>query len=288
MTFLVCALILSLAASQTAKKHLPQQMESGLRSVAWVIDVDALEAKTEWRLAASQLAIRNLSVTADVNTLLSQLPISGAPVSPAPPEEKNVAKTGQEAVSDMDAFIRKKVAVDEAYRGFFVEQALFKKYRSSLIDLVTASFRPLVYLESPVHFGLKENDLTLLLNTLASENIYNTLRLDAKERATKEVVATVLPAIRQFRVISHSAEIKNFGVIVAYGTRDFSQEDFSLNWEPEVVALVAQADRCRKLDQAELSEEEFVDTADVYVVDAGPQKGTGLAVRKIKVSLSNK
>jgi hypothetical protein len=40
---------------------------------------------------------------------------------------------------------------------------------------------------------------------------------------------------------------------------------------------VAQADKCRKVSEAEMTEEEFVDTADVYLVDGG--------VRKIKVSI---
>ena len=94
---------------------------------------------------------------------------------------------------------------------------------------------------------------------------------------------TVLPAMKQFRVVAAAPDIKNFGVIVVYETRDFSKENSILSLKAEAVALVAQADKCRKLSEAVLTEEEFVDTADVYLVDREMIGG----VRKIKVSLND-
>jgi dTDP-glucose pyrophosphorylase len=119
------------------------------------------------------------------------------------------------------------------------------------------------------------------LATKGSTTVYNTLRLDAKQRAIKEIQETVLPAMKRFAVaVVNSADIKNFGVVVAYGSRDFSDE---LSTKAEVVALVASAERCKKLADAELTEEEFVDAADVYVMDRDSIND----LRKIKASIED-
>ena len=259
--------VLPLASfAQTAKKQQPKPLSpdpSKFLSLLEVIDVESF-ARTLWELAAN----RN--------------------VLAAHPEDK--PKTPQEAASDIDKFISAKVGTEpwtpsasadprhEGRRGLLAEQALFKKHRDSLSTVVGSTLRPLLYSEIPARFALKDGALTLLLTTLDSENVYNTLRLDSRQRAAKEIDAIALPAIERLSTV-RAPDVKYFGVIVAYGTRDFSQEDSSKTPEAELVVLVAQADRCRKVSDAELTEEEFVDTADVYLVDGG--------VRKIKVSLND-
>jgi hypothetical protein len=241
------------AVGQTTKKQSPQPRPSAPSKLFSLVEVIGIEsfARTYWELAA----------------------------------EKNAdykPKSAQEAIAGIDEFIGSSVGTDEGRRGLLVEQALFKKHRASLSDLVSLSLLPLLYDEAPVRFALKDEALTLLLTTLASEDVYNTLRLDAKQRAATEIQAVALPAIKQFRVVD-SPDIKNVGVLVVYGTRDFSKSDSILTRKGELVGLVAQADRCKRLGRAELTEEEFVDTADVYLVDRDMTSG----VRKIKVSLSD-
>jgi hypothetical protein len=159
------------------------------------------------------------------------------------------------------------------------EWDLIEKYQADVIRLVRVT-GPFLYTEPgvPVRFALKDNNLTLILASLGSTNVYNT-RLDAKQRATREIQETVLPAIRRFAVVA-STDIKNFGVMVAYGSDDSSEEPST---RAEIVALVASSERCRKLADAELTEEEFVDTADVYLMD----RDSVSEVRKIKVSISD-
>jgi len=256
---LIFGLILALSvvsAAQTATKHLPQatsQAASKLLPLVEVIEVES-DARTEWDLAAA-------SDTGD-----------------------HRPKSREEGVADINKFIAMRVTADNTRRGLVAEQALFKKHRDSLSKLVSVSPRPFLYGETPVRFASKDGALTLLLTTLVSQNVYNTLRLDAKQRAAKEIEDTVLPAMSVFSLVSSTADIKSFGVIVVYGTRDFSETDSILSRKGEVVALVASADRCRKLGQAELTEEEFVDSADVYLVDRDMIGG----VRKVKVSLGEK
>lgn len=186
-------------------------------------------------------------------------------------------KTGDEAAEDIEKYTQEKLGT-KSLPELIAEQRLMEKYRSELEALLKASSVPLLYNELPVRFASRDGELTLLLTTVASDNVYNTLRLETKERAAKEIQDTVLPELKQFRIV-RSPAIKNFGVIVVYGTRDFSDSDSSPR--PETVALIASAANCQKLEEAEITEEDFVASSDIYIV------GQTLAVRKVKLSLDN-
>jgi hypothetical protein len=187
-------------------------------------------------------------------------------------------KDGEHAAADISEIVHE----NRARRALKLppdDGDLIEKYQADISRLLFHFSAPLLYNREPVRFALRDNNLTLILASLGSTNIYNTLRLDAKERATREIQATVLPAIKRFAIVS-STDIKNFGLVVAYGSKDFSDE---LSTEGEIVALVASSDSCRKLADAELTEEQFVDMADVYLID----RDTIFDVRKIKVSIGD-
>ena len=201
-------------------------------------------------------------------------------------DEKYPPKAADRATADVERVIglrREERAAKENHPDIVDEWDLIEKYREDISSLLSVS-GPLLYTGLPVRFALKDNDLTLILNSLVSTNVYNTLRLDAKQRAAKEIQDTVLPAIRRFATaVVNSKDIKYFGVVVAYGSKDFSKESDD-NTEAEIVALIASSERCKKLAAAELTEEEFVDTADVYLID----RDTRNDLRKIKLSISDK
>jgi hypothetical protein len=199
-------------------------------------------------------------------------------------DEDNPPKGADRATADIakaiDEWRTARAALKATPQGVIFERDLIERYRADIMRLLKVS-GPLLYTGLPIHFALKNNELTLILASKGSTNVYNTLRLDAKQRAIKELQETVLPAMKRFAVVN-STDIKNFGVLVAYGSKDYS-DDGVLSTKPEVVALVASAERCRKLAAAELTEEEFVDAADVYVID----RDTISDLRKIKVSIDD-
>jgi hypothetical protein len=194
-------------------------------------------------------------------------------------------KNGEDAVKDLEAYIAR--FPKNKYR----ERDLFAKYHDTLIRFVKSLPGPLLYPSCcTIQLALKDQSITLLLTSVGSTNVYNVSRLTAKERAAKELEATVLPAVRWFNQIE-SDEFENFGVVVFYGTQDFSGDDFErgLSAKPELVALVAPAEKFKKLSRAEITEEDFVERADVYLVDRDHIAATNPdAVRKVKVSLGNR
>jgi hypothetical protein len=187
-------------------------------------------------------------------------------------------KTGEDAATDLDKYINERPGTDWGAK-LVAEHTLISKHRSTLESLVKLSLNPLLYTSVPVRLASHDGSLTLLLTSIGSKNIYNILRLKAKERAGEEIQKTVLPEIKQFQVVN-SPTIKYFGVLAVYGTKDFSEPDSTP--EPELVALIASAVNCRKLANAEITEEDFVATSDVYLVDRDEADDQ---VRKIKVSL---
>jgi hypothetical protein len=193
-------------------------------------------------------------------------------------EEKYKPKTGEEAAADLDKYVDERPGADVGV-NWVAEHTLLTKYRDTLESLVKVSLRPLLYTVYPVRFASHDGDLTLLLASLGSVNVYNTLRLEAKERAGKELAETVLPELRQFQIVKCPA-CKYFGVISVYGTKDFSESGSTP--KPELVALVASVENCRKLADAEMTEEDFVAASDVYIVDRDEVTDQ---VRKVKVSL---
>jgi hypothetical protein len=259
MKILTLAVILALpvlAAAQAGKRQLPETNSQPTAKLMPLVEVIQLEsfARTEWALAA-------YSETGD-----------------------HKSKSSEEAAADLDKFIAMRVTPDNTRRGLVAEQALCKKHHASLSRLVNASPLPFLYTETPVRFASKDGAITLLLTTLYSSSVYNSLRLNAKQRAAKAIEETVLPAISAFSFASVGNDIKNFGVVVAYGSRDFSESDSILNTKAEIVAVIASPDKCRKLSDAQLTEEEFVAGADVYLVDRDLIGG----VRKVKVSLDER
>ena len=93
------------------------------------------------------------------------------------------------------------------------EHTLVVRNQTVLSRFLRQITEPLLYTtgQSPVRFASKDNGLVLVEASVGSDNIYNTLRLETKERAAKEIVATILPAIKQFRGIS-VPDVKSFGV----------------------------------------------------------------------------
>lgn len=227
-------------ASQPAPKPMP---------IAELVEVAAVN-KTDWSLAFAYESV----------------------------EEKDKPKGGETAASDLSAYAAEKPGPDWGPK-LTAEHTLIVRNQAVLTRFLRQVTKPLIYTQVPVRFASKEGGLVVVETSVGSHNIYNTLRLETKERAAKEIVATVLPAIKQFRGIN-VPEVRGFGVVVIYGTRDFSAPDSTP--EPEAVALVASVENCRKLDQSEITEEDFVAASDIYLVDKD-----SFDARKVKISLDS-
>jgi hypothetical protein len=188
------------------------------------------------------------------------------------------AKSGSEAAVELENWAKTPLGHDTPAK-LIEEHRLISKNLPYLKGLAQRSVNPLIYTEVPIRLASKDGALVAIISSVASRNVYNTLRLDAKERAAKEITDSILPEIR-YLAASLSPDYRYYGVIGIYGTKDLSKEDDEA--KGELVALVASAGSCRKLANAEMTEEDFVAVSDVYIVD---RDDLAASVRKVKITL---
>lgn len=259
MKFIICPFILTLflSVSIAQSEQLQQSKASQLQTVMDVLGVETW-ARTFWELAYGY------------------------------GDKENEPKSSEEVIFDIDAWLKKKPEKDER-KGQIAEYQLITKHREALVklfknfNLVGGQLGRFVYLKSdiPVRFALKDNALTMLITGVASEYTYNTLRTTAKSRAAKTIESMILPSLKDFNEVFASSDIKYFGMVVVYGSKDFLKKSRVLNLKAEVVAFVVASDKCKKFIEGKITQEELVNDADVYLCD----RDMGMSIKKVKISL---
>jgi len=135
-------------------------------------------------------------------------------------------------------------------------------------------------LDVPARFATKGGALSLIVTGLASENVFNTLRSTPRQRASKVLQSIVLPSLRYLVSAKLDSEISRIGICVLYGSKDFAEED-AMNLKAEMLGFVAPSDLCTKYIAGEITEDELVNAADIYLSD----RDSSFDVKKIKLVL---
>lgn len=133
----------------------------------------------------------------------------------------------------------------------------------------------------PFKFALYgDTAMTLLVSGAFIDNIYNTLKLTSRQRATKVVTTYILPTLKSFANNFKGKEIKYFGITCVYGSKDFSSENHN-SIQAEFVAFIAPSKVIKKYVSNDITEDELVDAADVFICD----RDMVTEMKKIKLSL---
>jgi hypothetical protein len=121
--------------------------------------------------------------------------------------------------------------------------------------------------------------LAVVITGVASTSVYSTLRLDVNKRATMALRGMVIPSMEVFDAFKNASEVKYYGISVLYGSKDFL--DASALWpEAENLTFIVGSDQCRKFVAHELTEDELVAGADIYISDRDM-----IGIKKIKLTL---
>lgn len=121
--------------------------------------------------------------------------------------------------------------------------------------------------EIPVRFANIDGKTCLLIRGVATDNVYNTLRTTAKSRAAKVLTSSILPTLNDFYNSFKDTDIAYYGMIISYGSKDFSDESIALNLEAEVLCLIVSKDNCRKFVNGEITETKLLDSSHIYISD---------------------
>jgi hypothetical protein len=110
----------------------------------------------------------------------------------------------------------------------------------------------------------------LIVPTLAVPTVYNTLRTEDRERATKVATSIAIPALRALASIDglQSSGVTCVGVGVSYASKNFASK-LGLDSMPktEYVGVVASIADLQLFAAGELAEEELLGRSDVFLQD---------------------
>jgi hypothetical protein len=133
---------------------------------------------------------------------------------------------------------------------------------------------------TPVRFAQKGDGIVFLVTKVFSDNVYNTLRTTAKTRASNIISSMILPSMKAFYNSFGSTDIKYYGMVVAYGSKDFSKEGNVLNLRAEVVSLIVSAQTCKKFVEGIITDDELINASEIYLQDRDVKH-----LKRIKVNL---
>jgi hypothetical protein len=197
------------------------------------------------------------------------------------------AKNGDEVVRDLRSWVAGHKSASPGALSYSDKNVL--KHATKLDSMFTSwgltgrELAMFVYSDSslPVYFTLRDSSSLLVVSGIATETVYNTQRSTGRSRAVKALTNMILPSLETLiRADLHKAT-KYFALCAVYGSKDFSDEGEALNQMAESTVFVAKASQCARFVAGEISEDELVDGADIYLRDR--EMVTGL--KKVKLTI---
>ncbi|MDD1778224.1 MAG: hypothetical protein LUQ65_08655, partial [Candidatus Helarchaeota archaeon] len=200
------------------------------------------------------------------------------------PGHKPKSNTG--AMIDFSKWLQEKPSLDEK---FIKEHTLALKYENNIrmlfnrFGLIGSELGRFLCDETfkPIAFAQKPDGIVFLVTQVYSNKIYNILSTTSKTRASKIISSMILPSMKAFREAFKNTKIKYYGMLVAYGSKDFSKAEYEvLDLQAEVVSLIVSAQNCKKFVEGVLTDDEFVAASEIYSVDRDMRN-----LKRIKITL---
>jgi hypothetical protein len=205
-------------------------------------------------------------------------------------DSKYAPTKAEDVMSDIDDYLLV-TPTENKRQGEILEFELIKKYRTN----IDTTFQGLKLFGSdnlgeflyskkialPVHFGmLGDTALSFIISGVYIGNVYNTLKFTNRQRAKKVVTTYILPSLKAFSKSFSGKEVKYFGITCIYGSKNFA-DDGALATKPEFVAFIASAKSIRQFVSGDLTEDDLINSADIYVCD----RDMVAEIKKIKIIL---
>jgi hypothetical protein len=106
------------------------------------------------------------------------------------------------------------------------------------------------------------------------------LKTTNRQRATIILTGKAFPALKAMSDVFNIDEIKYFGVTIFYASKDFSDR-YTLTPRTEFLSVIVPSDKCKLFGKGELSEDELLESADIYTKDRDMVTG----IKKIKLTI---
>lgn len=111
-----------------------------------------------------------------------------------------------------------------------------------------------------------KDKIYILIDALGVETIYNTLRVQSKERAKKIFDQYVVDALSRLS----SKALKNVEgaiIVITYGSKNFLDKSQVLNLKPEAILVISSFDNIKRFKAGDIDDQEFTKNAIVFLSD---------------------
>lgn len=201
-----------------------------------------------------------------------------------------LVKKADDVILDIDKYLLQ-TPTNDSLNGQYSEYELIKKYRNK-IDTTFQGLKffgrdqpgTFFYINEtslPIHFGMMgDTALSFIISGVFIDNIYNTLRLTSRQRATTVVTTYILPSLKAFSKSFTGNEIKYFGITCIYGSKNFADDGYT-NTQPEFVAFIAPVELIKMYVAGDLTEDDLINSAEIYICD----RDMDSEIKKIKITL---
>ena len=164
-----------------------------------------------------------------------------------------------------------------------------KKYKKEIDSLLTnmkflgdsyCTFLGVKNVEVPIKISnYNVTSKLFLIKGIASTDIYNTLRLTSRQRASKIITSRIIPSLKSLKPILNK-EFDYVGLGVVFGSKDFSDKS-SLAQKEDYVFFIAPKSKIIDFNNNKITEDELIQFADVYISD----REMSFDVKKVKIAL---
>lgn len=164
-----------------------------------------------------------------------------------------------------------------------------KKYKKEIDTLLTnlkffgddyCTFLGVKSTELPIKISNYNSTSKLfLIKSIASTDIFNTLRLTSRQRASKIITTRIIPSLKSLKPILNK-EFDYVGMGVVFGSKDFSDKS-TLALKQEYVFFIAPKSKIIDFNNNKITEDELIQSADVYISDGE----MSYDIKKIKITI---
>lgn len=241
------------AKPATPKQTAPKEQTPKLSDFNDVINITAMMDKTYWSLGVQYQ------------------------------KEDNKPSKPEEVIADIDSFVLSDKSGHEGERYYV------KKYKESIdsvfndMKLIGTSLGEFVYMkktEVPIRVcTYNDTSKIFLITGIALQDVYNTLKLTSRQRATKVITAYLIPTVKAMKPMMNK-EFDYFGLGAVFASKDFSSKS-ALATKEEYILFVVPSKKASDFVKGKITEDELVESADIISSDRDMVTGT----KKIKITL---
>lgn len=129
---------------------------------------------------------------------------------------------------------------------------------STILYLISESSFPIVaYTYS--------KSLALGINCIASDTVFNTLKLDEYQRAGKVITKILFPYVKDLHNNLKGSSFKYFIVSLCYGSKNFIEESEVLNLKSEMVIAIFKFKDISLFAQGQITDQDLIDKSSIYL-----------------------